>query len=156
MTLATSIDVGAIATTVIQVTAAILIPAIGTLIIAALQRFFKKLGVQINQENSDRLQSMVVNGLNAGAAIAEEKTANLAPVEVKNQAVAATVDYVKAHGADTLKALGFDPTDPKQQVLLADSIKARVETAINDPQTPTPPVITPADVKAAAPLIVGK
>jgi hypothetical protein len=156
MTLATSIDVGAIATTVIQVSAAILIPSVGALILAGLQRLFKKLGVQLNQENSDRLQSMVVNGLNAGAAEAEARTANLQPIEIKNQAVASTVDYVKAHGADTLKALGFDPANPQAQASLAEAIKARVETAINDPQTPTPPVITPADVKAAAPLIVGK
>jgi hypothetical protein len=61
--------------------------------------------------------------------------------------VASTVAYVQDHGADTLKKLGIDPNSN----IAVDAIKARIETAINDPAAPTPPVLDPtAAPKVAA------
>jgi len=106
----------------------------------------KNAGFAGNEILRQRLQDMIVNGLNAGAAAAADKLKDKGQIEVKNEVVAKAVDYVQAHGADTLKQLGIDPASSSA----VEAIKARIETAINDPATPTPPALDPVDAPKAA------
>jgi hypothetical protein len=62
---------------------------------------------------------------------------------VKSQVISDAIAYTQEHGKDTIKALGLDASDPKA----VEAIRARIQTAIIDPLTPTNPalakVITP-------------
>lgn len=100
-------------------------------------RFFKLAGIQMTDAMRDRLQEIIVNGLNAAAKQASTDLAGKGQVEVKNAVVAQAVAYTQAHGADTIKALGLDP----QSGAAVEAIKARIETAVADPSVPTPAVL---------------
>ncbi len=106
---------------------------------ALVVRLFNKAGIAISDSARMRLQEMVVNGLNIGAKTAQDNLAGRGKIEIKNAAVASAVTYVQVHGADTLKQLGVDPNSNAA----IDAIKARIETAIADPATPTPPLLNP-------------
>jgi hypothetical protein len=122
--------------------------AIATLLTGLLYKLLQKAGVQMNDALRARLQEMILNGLNAGAKIAAAQLAGRGQVVIKQAAVANTVAYVQAHGAETIKALGLDPTSPAA----VEAIKARIETAIADPAVPTPKVLDqPAPVPPPVP-----
>lgn len=110
---------------------------VGTLLAAWLYRLFALAGVQTTDLMRQRLQELIVNGLNRGASSAQERLAGKGTIAIKDEAVAQTVRYVQQHGAETLKYLGVDPTSNKA----VDAIKARIETAIADAAVPTPPVL---------------
>lgn len=110
---------------------------ISTLVVAWLSRVFKNAGIQVTDQLRDRLQELVVNGVNLAAAEAADKLKGKGEIDVKNQLLARTVTYVQDHGADTLKKLGVDPKDPK----FVEAVQARIEAAVNNPATPTPPVL---------------
>lgn len=113
---------------------------VGLLITAALWKLFKLLGVQVTDQMKDQLQGIIVNGLNKGAANLSDKLQGQGKVEIKSAIVADAVKYTQDHAGETMKALGLDP----QSGAAVEAIKARIETALNDPGTPTPPIITPA------------
>lgn len=140
----TTIDVGTYAGQALQWVAAVFGTTIGAALTGLLLRLMKNAGIQGTELLRAKLQEIIVNGLNAGAAVAAQQLQGRAEIEVKNNVVAATVSYVQDHGADTLKALGLDPASDTA----VEAIKARIETAINDPAAPTPPVL---DEKPAAP-----
>ena len=108
-------------------------------------RGLKYIGIQITDAQKAQLQAIIVNGLNAAAVKAEVSLKNNRDLDVpiKNQIVADAVTYTQEHAAETIKALGLDPKDPKA----VEGIKARIETALNDPATPTPAAITPENGK---------
>lgn len=135
----TTISVGTIAGEVLTWIAAAFSVPIGGLLTVLLMRVFKMAGVQVTDQQKAQLQSIVVNGLNAAAANTTKNMAGQNPINIKNQTVAEAIDYVQAHGADTIKALGLDPHSGEA----VEAIKARIETAINDPSVPTPPVLAP-------------
>lgn len=103
-------------------------------------RLFKLAGVQMSDAARARLQDIIVNGLNVGAAQATKDLAGKGQVQIKNEAVAAAIAYAQAHGADAIKQLGLDP----QSGATVEAIRARIETAIADPAAPTPAVLDPA------------
>lgn len=113
---------------------------LGGIATAALWKLFKFLGVQVTDQMKDQLQGIIVNGLNKGAANLSDKLQGQGKVEIKNAIVADAVKYTQDHAGETMKALGLDP----QSGAAVEAIKARIETALNDPGTPTPPIITPA------------
>lgn len=115
---------------------------IGGLLTAWLLRLFKNEGIIGAGLLRNKLQSIIVNGLNLAAAQAARDLAGRGTIEIKNSAVATAVRYAQDHGADTLKALGLDPTSPQA----VEAIKARIETAITDPSTPTNPALSPPAV----------
>jgi hypothetical protein len=88
-----------------------------------------------------RLQEIIVNGLNVGAAQATKDLAGRDPITIKNETVAQAVAYAQAHGADAIKQLGLDP----KSGAAVEAIKARIETAIADPAVPTPAVLDPSN-----------
>ena len=112
---------------------------IGTVLTALLYKWLQKAGVDLTEAQRDKLQGIVVNGLNLGAAKASAELQGQGQIEIKNAAVASAVTYAQQHGADTLKALGLDPTSPAA----VEAIKARIETAIADDNTPTHPALDP-------------
>lgn len=135
----TTISVGTVAGEALQWVVAVFGTVLGTAGTALVIRLFKKAGFAISDAARARLQEMVINGINIGAKEAEANLAGRGKITIKNEAVANAVLYVQTHGADTLKQLGVDPNSNAA----IDAIKARIETAIADPLTPTPKSLDP-------------
>lgn len=133
----TTISVGTLAGQALMWLAAVFSVPVGALLSAWLWKLFTLAGVQTTDLMRARLQEMIVNGLNVGAKNAETALAGRGQLAIKNQAIADTVKYVQAHGAETLAYLGVDPKSNKA----VEAIKARIETAIADTNTPTPAVL---------------
>jgi len=133
----TTISVGTLAGEVLQWLAAAFSVPIGGLLTAWLYRLFKLAGVNVADGLRTKLQEIIINGLNAGAKNTADQMQGRGQVEIKNAVVAQAVVYAQAHAAETLKQLGLDP----QSGAAVEAIKARIETAINDPSAPTPPVL---------------
>jgi hypothetical protein len=112
---------------------------IGGLAVWIMVRVLKNLGITASDAMRARLQEIVVNALNVSAPKVQADLAGRGQVEIKNAVVAQAVAYTQAHGADTIKALGLDPTSGAA----VEAIKARIETAIADPSTPTPAALDP-------------
>lgn len=121
-----------------------------------LRALAKKAGVEMSQAMSDELQDKFKRGMTAEAAKIGADLDGKLTVDVQNKLLAAGVDYVKAHGINTVKdlsarnsALGFlksfDPSDPKVQEALA----ARATTALNE-ITPNTVLATSAAATEAA------
>jgi hypothetical protein len=139
VTSSTKIDVGTYAGQALMWVASIFGTTIGAALTALIIRLLKNAGFTGAEILRQKLQDMIVNGMNAGAREAADSLKDKGQIDIKNAVVASTVQYVQAHGADTLKQLGLDPTSPEAVA----AIKARIETAINDPASPTPPVLDP-------------
>ncbi len=135
----TTISVGTLAGAILNWIMVAFGPVIGGMVVWILVRVLNKLGIQATDAMRARLQEIVINGLNAGAKNATEQLQGRGQVEIKNAVVAQAVAYTQVHGAETIKALGIDP----QSGSAVEAIKARIETAINDPSTPTPAVLDP-------------
>lgn len=140
VTATTKIDVGTYAGQALMWVASVFGTTIGAALTALLMRMMKNAGIEGSELLRGKLQSIIVNGLNSGARAASERLQGRAEVDIKNQAVAEAITYVQVHGAATMKQLGVDPNDPDTIA----AIKARIETAINDPSVPTPPLLDPA------------
>lgn len=119
---------------------------IGAAVLWAISRGLGLMGIKATDMQKAQLQAIIVNGLNAGAAKAQASLRDNRALDIssKNQIVNDAIAYTQAHGAETIKALGLDAKSGDA----VEAIKARIETALNDPNTPTPPVITP-QLKAA-------
>jgi hypothetical protein len=111
----------------------------GTVLTAWLVKLFQKAGIDLTDAMKQQLQAIVINGLNSGAAKAESDLQGKAPIEIKNATVANAVAYTQAHGGDLMKKMGLDPTSGEA----VEAIKARIATAVADPNTPTPAVMDP-------------
>lgn len=120
--------------------------AIATMLTGLIYKLMQRAGVQMSEQLRTRLQEIVLNGLTAGSQVAAAQLAGKGQVIIKQQAVANAVSYVQAHGGDTIRALGLDPTS-KEAI---EAIKARIETAIADPAVPTPKVLDPTPPAGAA------
>lgn len=135
----TFVNVGALSADVLNWVVSVSVPVIGIVATGWITRLFQQVGVNMTDASRARLQEIVVNGINLGAAKATDALKNAPPVDVKNAAVAHAIGYVQTHGADTLKALGFDPHDSKT----TDAIEARILSAIANPAIPTASVLNP-------------
>jgi hypothetical protein len=112
---------------------------VAALLSAWLLRLFRLAGAQLTDTEKEQLQKIIVNGLNGAAADVSQKMRGKGAIEIKNQIIADAVKYAQKYGAETLKALRVDP----QSGEVVAAIRARIETALNDPEQPTPEVITP-------------
>lgn len=110
---------------------------IGAALTALLVKMLQNAGVQGAGLLRDKLDEIIVNGLNIAAKEAAAGLQGRGQVEVKNEIVRRAVQYAQAHAADTLKALGADPAS----AAAIEAIKARIETAIADPSVPTPAIL---------------
>jgi hypothetical protein len=143
----TTISIGTLAGQVLTWAAAAFGSLAATVFTAWGVRLFKLAGVQMSDAARSRLQEIIVNGLNVGAAAATQNLAGKDKVQVKNETVAAAIAYAQSHGADAIKQLGLDP----QSGAAVEAIKARIETAIADPTVPTPAVLDPAKTVSVPP-----
>lgn len=135
----TTISVGTLAGQILTWLAAAFSVPIGGLLSAWLYRLFTLAGVQATTVMKDQLQAIIVNGLNAAAVNSAERLKGQGSVAIKSAIIADTVKYTQEHASETIKALGLDP----QSGRAVEAIKARIETAINDPSSPTPSAVTP-------------
>jgi hypothetical protein len=145
----TTISVGTLAGEVLTWATAAFGSVAATAIIAWVYRLFKLAGLQISDAARDRLQQIILNGLNAAAKDATQNLAGRGQVDIKNAVVAQAVAYTQTHGADAIKTLGLDPKGETA----VEAIKARIETAIADPTVPTPTILDPP-TKPAPPSVV--
>lgn len=141
-----TVSVGTLGGQVLMWIAAAFSLPIGALLTVLAKRAMTLAGVQVNEAMSKQLQDTIVNGLNASAANVSERLKGQGTIAIKNAVVADAVKYVQDHRAETIQALGLDP----QSGAAVQAIKARIETAIADPTTPTPPAITPEASQAKA------
>jgi len=146
----TTISIGTLAGQVLTWAAAAFGSLAATVFTAWGVRLFKLAGVQMSDAARSRLQDIIVNGLNVGAAAATQNLAGKDKVQIKNETVAAAIAYAQNHGADAIKQLGLDP----QSGAAIEAIKARIETAIADPTVPTPAVLDPAKTLPPSPAPV--
>jgi hypothetical protein len=133
----TTISVGTLAGSILNWIMVAFGPVIGSIVVWILVRVLKKLGIDATDALRERLQEIVVNGLNAGAQSATESLQGKDQITIKNAVVQQAIAYTQVHGEETIKALGLDPQSGKT----VEAIKARIETAINDPTMPTPPIL---------------
>jgi hypothetical protein len=108
----------------------IIAPILAALIADLIIKVRAYFGQQTTDTQRDRIQQMAENGVNL-AAHKLNVAASTGHLPTKEQLMAEAVDYVQAHGTDTLKALGMDPTDAKT----VDAIKGRVATILAQKQT---------------------
>lgn len=108
---------------------------IATALTALILKYLKNQGYIGVDLISGQLNKMVVDAINAGAADAAAELKGKGAIAIQSKAVANAVDYVQFHGVALLKALGMNPTDEKTVA----NIKARIMTAIIDPNMPTHP-----------------
>lgn len=148
VTSTTTVKGGNLAAEVIQWIQVAFVPVIGTVVLAVLYKVFGYFGIQTTEMQRAQLQSIIVNGLNAGAAKAQVnlRATDKLDFSSKNAIVNDAIAYTQDHAAETIKALGLDPKSGEA----VQAIKARIETALNDPATPTPPAITPVTGQKAA------
>lgn len=140
VTSTTTIDVGTYAGQALMWVASVFGTTIGGALTLLIMRMLKNAGIAGSDLLRQRLQEVIVNGLNLGAKQASDALQGRAQVEVHNAIVASAVTYAQAHGVEAIKALGLDPTSPEA----VEAIKARIETAIADPAAPTPAVLAPS------------
>lgn len=130
------IVLGDIAASIIQWTIAAFGPSISAVVLWLVVRMLKTAGLKNTDLLKDQLQRIVVNGINAGAAKAQQDLRGRAVIDIKSTTAQYALWYAQTHGADIIKALGLDPGDGEA----VDAIKARIETALADPKSPTNPV----------------
>lgn len=109
-----------------------LAPTIAGFAVYALQRIAKRAGIELNEKRLERLNALLVNGMNLAA--------TKVPTGVDRRAfiIQRALEYAKEHGAETLAALkAGDPADPQTR----EALTARAETLISDPTQPTPAVL---------------
>ncbi len=133
------VDAGTLASQVLTWTVATFGGLIGVIGSGLLVRMMNNAGIVGASLLSNRLQSIIVNGLNSAAVAATQALAGKGQIDM-NAVINSTVAYVQQHGLDTLKALGVDPTSPQA----IDAIKARITSAIIDPAVPTHPALAAA------------
>lgn len=118
----------------------ILAPVLAAFMVDALIKLRGYLGQSTSDAQRDKLQQMTENAVNLALHEGAHNLAGKMPVEVNSQVMARAVDYVQAHGADTLKALGVDPTSPSA----VEAIKGRVATILANKQAAPAVSVTPA------------
>ncbi len=113
--------------------------ALAAAALALMYRVFGYFGIQVTDSQRGQLQTIVVNGINDAAAKAATSLRNNPNLDigVKNKIIQDAVAYTQAHGAETIKALGLDPKSGDA----VEAIRARIQTAIIDPLTPTNPAL---------------
>jgi hypothetical protein len=137
VTSSTSISVGTIAGEVLT-WAATAFGSVGAMVgTAFLIRLFKKAGLEGADLMSDQINKTLLNGLNDAAARITTATAGKGVVDIKNQIIESAIEYAQAHRAETIHALGLDPTSGKA----VQALRARIATLVADPSVPTPPVL---------------
>jgi hypothetical protein len=107
-----------------------------------------RLGIQTSDAQRAKFQEIVENGVALGAHNAQASLSGKLTFDVKNQIMASAVTYAKDHGADTLKAIGVDPTSPEAE----EAIRARAAKMLADLDSAATAVIAGVPATAPSPL----
>jgi hypothetical protein len=121
---------------------------IGSFVTKWVMAVAKKAGLDATQAMSDKLNSIITNGLHDGAAKLGQDLTGKLNVQVKNQVIAQAVTYAQTHGVDTIKDLGgVDLNDPK----VVEALQARAAAALSaiGPDAVLAPHVVPAAPVAA-------
>ena len=110
-------------------------------------RLAKKAGVEGADVMSKQLNETLLNGLNDGAARIAAGVQGQGTVQIKNQVIQSAIEYAQAHRAETIQALGLDPSSGKT----VEALRARIATLVADPAAPTPAVLGGPGVPPAIP-----
>lgn len=141
----TTVKGGTLAADVLQWIQVALLPTVGAAIIGLILRGMSLLGIATTSQQSDQLKKIAVEGLNSAFSTLEGRLRSdpRLDVHVKGQIMADAIAYTQEHAKETLSAMGLDPKSGKA----VDAIRAKIETALNDPRIPTPDAITPDSAK---------
>ena len=117
-----------------------MLPIIAPILAALIADLVIKIRTYFGQSTSDaqrdKIKDMAENGVNLAAhELGKDLQSGKLSLPDRSQIMAAAVDYVQAHGADTIKALGLDPTDPKA----VQAIKGHIATIIAGKQADATP-----------------
>lgn len=134
---------GSIIGEVLQWLALVLATPLGILAAAWLKRAFTAAGLTATEAMLAKFQDQVANGVALAAHEAQVDLKDKLPVEVKGNIASRVVVYVQDHGAETAKALGFDPNDPKF-IEAVQARAAKVMTELAPPPTPVVEIPKPA------------
>jgi hypothetical protein len=104
---------------------------------ALLIRLFKKAGLEGADIMSQQLNATLLNGLNDAASRITAGVAGKGTIDVQNQIVQQAIAFAQGHRAETIQALGLDPTSGKA----VQALRARIATLVADPNSPTPPAL---------------
>ena len=110
-------------------------------------RLAKKAGIEGADLMSKQLNETLLNGLNDGAARIAAGVQGQGTVQIKNQVIQSAIEYAQAHRAETIQALGLDPSSGKT----VEALRARIATLVADPAAPTPAVLGGPGVPPAIP-----
>ena len=137
----TTVKGGTLAAQVLEWLQVALVPILGGALVGLIIKGMAFLGIQTTEQQSDQLAKIALNGINDAMSKAETglRGTTALDVNLKGQVMADAVAYTKAHASETLNAMGLDPNSGKA----TEAIRAKIITAINDPNTPTPAAITP-------------
>lgn len=148
-----TVNLGSWAASLLEWIATVASVPLATVLTAWLYQLFKKLGIDNQDAYRARFQEMIENGLALAAHDAGVKLDGTMPVQIRGQLANATLDYVKAHGADTIKALGgATVNDPKAE----EATLARIAKVLSDkidPPTGSVTVTAPATSTVAADVV---
>jgi hypothetical protein len=117
---------------------------VGKFVVQIVANLASRLGIQVTDALKKQLYDMTVNAINKEAAAAEARGEKV----TKDGIAGPVLAYVKEHGVDIATKLGVDVNSPE----FAEGTQARMEKALNDPNQPTPPSITP-EPKPAVPTV---
>jgi hypothetical protein len=138
-----SISLGSWGGAVLEWLLVLIAPTLATLVSMVLYKALTWLGVQVDQTQRDKLQDIVVNGVNLFGHQLAGKLQGRSLIQVHDELALSVLSYVKDHGKEVINSLGLDVDDPK----LPQVISARVARALSDPMAPTPPELTPPEVQ---------
>lgn len=135
----------------------VLLPVFAAFAVDLYVKVRARLGLKTSDEQREKFQQIVENGVALGAHNARADLSGKLTFDVKNAIMASAVAYAKAHGSDTLKAIGVDPTSPeaveaiqaRAAKMLADLDSAATAVAAGVPATP------PSPLSPASPPVVG-
>lgn len=112
------------------------VPLVAGYATLALNKIAKRNGVELDQRRLERLNQLLVNGMNLAASEARQVRSLPSGASVKSFLIDQAIKYAGEHGKETLDAIGANLADPKVQ----EALRARAATLIADPAVPTPPL----------------
>lgn len=148
-----TVNLGSWAASILEWIATIAAAPLSVIVTAWFYQLIKKMGLDNQEKYRGRFQEIVENGLALAAHDAGVKLDGTMPVTIRGQIANQTLDYVKAHGADTIKALGgANLNDPKAE----EATLARIAKVLSDkidPPTGSVTVTAPATSTVAADVV---
>jgi len=137
----TIISIGSLASDILVPLLTAFATVIAAFIVGIVYRFLKGAGIAIDETYRQRLQELVINGINWGAQQLGDSVRGKGEVDVKSMLLVNVLEYVRTHGTELFSKWGVSPNTPAFE----QAIEARMTRALVDPAVPTPAAVTPAE-----------